>query len=171
MIIRTVAVLCLLGGMLAGCGDDSNTRPPAPASASPAASDTATGSAVPTPTSSMTGSPQTASFGPFVGTFSGHTRYLEIDEQGRGEEHVGDGCCHPIYDAKIQLTDTTKRPWGWVAGFKVLEIEVHDRTEVSAEAKAGLTGTLTLKRGLLTSSLDNQTYCAGRAARRARCGA
>jgi hypothetical protein len=170
VITRTVVLLCLLAGLLAGCGDD-NGKPPAPASSTPAASETATGSAVPTPTSSMTGSPPSASFGPFVGTFSGHTRYLEIDKQGRGTEHVGDGCCHPIYDAKIQLTDAKKQSWGWVAGFKVLEIKVHDRKEVSSAAKAGFEGTLTLKRGLITSSLDNQTYCSGRAARRSLCGA
>jgi hypothetical protein len=172
---RTIALLCLvlglLGSSLAGCGKDENTKPPAPASSKPKASETATGSALPTPTASMTGSAQSAAFGPFVGTFSGHTRYLEIDKQGRGVEHLGDGCCHPIYDAKIQLTDATRRPWGWVAGFKIIEIKVHDRKEVDSGTKPGSMGTLTLKRGLITSSLDDQTYCSGRAARRALCGA
>lgn len=170
MIIRTVALVCLLAGLLTGCGQD-NAKPPAPASSSPAGSDTATGSALPTPTSSMTSSTESQTFGPFVGTFSGHTRYLEIGKQGRGVEHLGDGCCHPIYDARIQLTDVSKRSWGWVAGFKVLEIKVHDRKEVSSAAKTGLEGTLTLKHGLITSSLDNQTYCSGKTARRGLCGA
>lgn len=167
-VLGVCAVSCVLL-LSSGCGDKEG-RPPAPASQSPPASETATGSALPTPTVSMTN--QATSFGPFVGRYVGHTRSLRIDRNGIGVEQVGDGCCHPLYDATYQLTDLTRKPWGWVAGFRILKVKVHDSKEVGPAARVGATGTLTLRRnGLITSSIDDQTFCTGEAARQSRCGA
>jgi hypothetical protein len=77
----------------------------------------------PTPTTTTASAP---SFAAFAGEWSGHTKFISVSRTGRLEEHVGDGCCHPVIDMVIQLSNPHRVGATWVASGRVVSTKAHD---------------------------------------------
>jgi hypothetical protein len=103
------------------------TATPHPAPAAKASTTTVTATAA-AARPARTASPATsaASFTPFVGEWVGHTRGVTVSRNGRLEAHVGDGCCHPVIDLVLQLSNPHRVGSSWVATSRVISAEVHD---------------------------------------------
>ena len=87
---------------------------------------TVTRTADPRPTPTTTTTPAAPSFAAFAGEWSGHTKFISVSRTGRLEEHVGDGCCHPVIDMVIQLSNPHRSGASWVANGRVVSAEIHD---------------------------------------------
>ena len=67
--------------------------------AKPVTRSTATRTSAPAPTASA------SSFTAFAGEWSVDAKFISLSRTGRLEEHVGGGCCHPVIDMVIQLSN------------------------------------------------------------------
>jgi hypothetical protein len=102
------------------------------------------------------------SFKPFVGEWVGHTRFVNVSASGRLEEHVGDGCCDPIIDLVMQLSNPRRVGGTWVATTQVVSATVHSgwkQTGLPAP-KRGDTGRVTVGADhLLVDSITDNGFC------------
>jgi hypothetical protein len=94
-------------------------------SASATATKTATAEATATATTTAAPAAATASFKPFVGEWVGHTRFVSVSRSGRLEAHVGDGCCDPIIDVVLQLSNPRRDGNAWAATTRVVSATAH----------------------------------------------
>ena len=104
----------------------------------------------------------TASFTPFVGEWVGHTRHVVVSKSGRLEEHVGDGCCHPIIDLVLQLSNPHKVGGSWVATSRVVSANVHDGWKDYGQPapKPGDRGTVTIGTDhIMVESISSNGFC------------
>lgn len=117
--------------------------------------------------------PRTANL-TFVGTWSGHTRSLQISRTGVGRESIGAGCCDPVIDLRFRLSRAAGTRRHGTATIRLTYVRVRDPTAYSQKhppPRVGETGRLVLRNGVITESLTQTTYCDARAARRGVCGA
>jgi len=139
-----IPVVALLAAAVAGCSSaaTSSSAVPTPAgtktvtltvTSSPAvpAATTQTATARPltsTATRASTPTPTTSapSFAAFTGDWTGHTKFISVSTTGRLEERVGDGCCHPVVDMVIQLSNPHRVGGTWVADGRVFSAKTHD---------------------------------------------
>ena len=142
------------------------TRPPAPRTTRSAAVTTTTAAAAATTTAATatrtTSTPSTVSFKAFTGEWVGHTRMVDVSSSGRLEEHVGDGCCDPVIDLVLQLSNPRRSGGGWVATSQVLSAKVHPgwkQTGLPAP-KPGDAGTVTIGADhILVDSITTNGFC------------
>jgi hypothetical protein len=109
------------------------------------------------------GGDKRANPGPFAGHWSGHTRRLEINPDGRGREIVDDGCCSRVVTALFQILRVKGTPTRAVARIKLTFARIDNA--VFAEnhirpPKVGEVGTLRLRHGIVTDDLTTITFCA-----------
>lgn len=108
------------------------------------------------------GTTDTASFTPFVGEWVGHTRHVVVSKSGRLEEHVGDGCCHPIIDLVLQLSNPHKVGGRWVATSRVVSADVHDGWKDYGQPapEPGDRGTVTIGTDhIMVESISSNGFC------------
>ena len=178
--LLAIPLLALLTAATAACGTASAGTPagtptgtpttaptsaPAKARTSPRSAGvtktvTVTRTSAARPTGTTTPAPA-ASFAAFVGDWSGHTKFVSVSRTGRLEEHVGDGCCHPVIDMVIQLSDPHRAGTAWVANGRVVSAEVHDGWDTSQPAPKP--GDRTVVRvgadHILTESVTGYVFC------------
>jgi hypothetical protein len=175
--------IALLSAATAACGSASPDTPAGPvtstaaaAAAAPASAKhhavtpqatktvtvTSTVAARPTrPRSTPVPTASAPSFAAFAGDWSGHTKFVSVSRTGRLEEHVGDGCCHPVVDMVIQLSDPHRAGKAWVANGRVVSAEVHDGWDTSQRAPKPGDRTV-VKVGadhILTESITGYVFC------------
>ena len=109
-------------------------------------------------------------FTSFAGKWIGHERTVTISASGVGQEFVGDGCCTSVLSLSFTITATS------MSG--AAEVATVDVTAASAGSeysgtppKAGDTGTLSLKGGVLTDSFGGNTFCDAAQETAGTCGA
>ena len=122
---------------------------------------------------SACGGTRSASLDTFAGTWTGHTRSLTI-AHGRAKESIGAGCCDPVIDLELRVSQPHGGADDATATVTVLGVRVHDRsffTKARPAPRAGQTGTLRLVRGVITESITRASYCDRPAARAGACGA
>ena len=101
--------------------------------------------------------------GPFAGFWSGHTRRLEINPEGRGREIVDDGCCYRVITARFRFLHVKGAPTNAVATIKFTFVRVDKPAFAENHIrpfKSGQVGTLRLQRGVVTDDLTTVTFCA-----------
>lgn len=175
--------IALLSAATAACGSASTSTPAGPVTATAAAAaapvsakhhanphttktvtvtvtrTVAAGSTTPRSTPAPTAS--APSFAAFAGDWSGHTKFVSVSRTGRLEEHVGDGCCHPVIDMVIQLSNPHRVGTAWVAKGQVLSAKVHDGWDTSQPAPKP--GDRTVVRvgadHILTESITGYVFC------------
>ena len=105
--------------------------------------------------------PPPAPYGPFPGTWGGHTRGLTISSSGAAQESVNDGCCNTVIDVTYQLSNVQQRGVTWTATAAVTGVTLGNEWAGLGQPAptAGQTFTLTLTAGVIVSSLLNTTYC------------
>jgi hypothetical protein len=111
----------------------------------------------PTPTGTSA-----ASFAPFAGEWVGHTRDVTVSKSGRLEEHVGDGCCDPVIDLVLQLSNPHRSGSNWVATSRVVSAKVHDGWKAYGQPapKPGDHGTVTIGSDhILVESISSNGFC------------
>jgi hypothetical protein len=172
-------------------GTAVTSAPPAVTSAPPTTSAPATTSAPPTtsapattstpPTTSGTRPPtrrpaptrtSSTSLAPFVGEWAAHTRHFTVRRDGRVHEHIGIGCCDPVIDLVLRLSDPHRTPDGWTATATVVSVDLHEgwRGE-RPPPRRGQRGRVVIARGLLTESLTDTFFCNRDTEDRSVCGA
>jgi len=173
--------VAVLTAAVAGCGSPATTsaataptpagtttvtvtvtnRPAVPATstrtatARPATS-TATRTSTPAPTASE------PSFAAFAGEWVGHTRLVTVSETGRLEEHVGDGCCDPVIDLVLQLSNPHRSGSSWVATSRVVSAKVHDGWKGTGQPapEPADRGTVTIDADhILVESISSNGFC------------
>ena len=183
--INSVRALVFVTGvavLVAGCS--SSKAGTGSAGSSPATSTSATISTTPpAPSTSASQSSAVASTTPvsttpipapdlaaFTGKWIGHDRSVTISASGLGQEFVGDGCCTKVLSLSFKITATS------MSGTQ--EVATVDVTTASAGSeysgtppKAGDTGTLSLKGGVLTDSFGSNTFCDAAQEAAGTCGA
>lgn len=114
-----------------------------------------------------------ATLATFAGEWIGHTRSLEITKTGRAVEHVDDGCCSPVYDLTLQLSNPRGTRVNATATATVVSVEVHDKSFAKSHPRlrAGSVGRFTLRGGVVTDTLTGVYYCNEAAGRKGTCGA
>ena len=114
-----------------------------------------------TRTSTPTQTPSAPSFTAFTGDWTGHTKFISVSRTGRLEEHVGDGCCHPVVDMVIQLSNPHRVGATWVADGRVVSAKVHDGWDTTQPAPKP--GDRTVVRvgadHILTESITGYVFC------------
>ena len=148
-----IPLIALLTAALAGCSSGAATtaasaptpvgtktvtvtvtsRPAVPATSTRTATArpaTSTATRTTTPTQTASG----PSFAAFAGDWTGHTKSISVSRTGRLEEHVGDGCCHPVIDMVIQLSNPHQVGATWVADGRVVSAKVHDGWDTAQPA-------------------------------------
>lgn len=111
--------------------------------------------------------------GPFVGTWEGHTRGLEITKSGTAVENVGDGCCDPVIDVTYQVSNVHQLGDIWVARAVVTAVKVFPGWSEGGklDPRVGQTYGLKLTRGVVTSTLTGADYCSPKPELEGICGA
>ena len=124
---------------------------------------TATRSTAPQPTTTSTAQPASApSFASFAGEWVGHTRFVAVSKTGRLEEHLGDGCCDPMIDLVLQLSNPHRAGSRWVATSRVVSAKVHAGWKATGQPapKPGDPGTVTIGADhILVDSITGNGYC------------
>ena len=178
--LLAIPLLALLTATTAACGTASAGTPAGTAAGAPTSSPmsapakarttarpaattktvTVTRTSAPRPTSTTAPAP-VASFAAFAGDWSGHTKFVSVSRTGRLEEHVGDGCCHPVIDMVIQLSDPHRVGRAWVANGRVVSAKVHDGWDTSQPApKPGDRTTVRVGADhILTESITGYVFC------------
>jgi hypothetical protein len=174
-----IPFIALLAAGTAACGADSagtsagaapTTSPTSAHTSTPAHSRSAvtttktvtvtvTRTTTPRPTTTTTSS---ASFAPFVGEWVGHTRDVTVSTSGRLEEHVGDGCCDPVIDLVLQLSNPHRSGGSWVATSRVVSAKVHNGWKAYGQPapKPGDHGTVTIGSDhILVESISSNGFC------------
>jgi hypothetical protein len=127
-----------------------------PVAPEPTSPSTTTKTSTPAPTASA------VSFKPFVGEWDGHTRFVAVSASGRMEEHVGDGCCDPVIDLVLQLSDPHRAGGGWAATSRVISAKVHAGWKGTGlpAPKPGDRGTVTVGADhILVESISGNGFC------------
>ena len=102
----------------------------------------------------------------------GHTRWFKVRPSGRVTEHIGDGCCNPVIELGLQLSNPRRTSTGWTATATVVSVKVHKGwRDGGSPPKLGQRGTVVIKRGVLTTSLTDTTYCNKGSGQPSPCGA
>lgn len=115
-----------------------------------------------------------ASVATYAGTWYGHTRVLKISRAGHAREAVGDGCCDPIVNLRFTISDVTGTTAKAKATATVTKVHVKDKSAFSKQYPApevGDTGTLKLKRGIITEPFIGAYYCDSSPKNQGACGA
>jgi hypothetical protein len=116
----------------------------------------------PTATSHPAPTASAVSFMPFAGEWVGHTRIVTVSRSGRLEEHVGDGCCDPIVDLVLQLSNPHRAGGLWVATSRVVSAQVHDGWKATRQPapKPGDHDTVTIGADhILVDSITDNGFC------------
>ena len=177
--------IALLSAATAACGSASTTAPAGPvistaaAAAVPASAKhhavathvtttvtvtvTRTVAARPTtPRSTPAPTASASSFAAFRGVWIGHTRTVTVSRSGRLVETVGDGCCDPIIDLVLQLSEPHRARGNWVATSRVISATVHDGWSAYGRPapKPGDRGTVTIGADhILVESISSNEFC------------
>jgi hypothetical protein len=110
----------------------------------------------------------------FTGPWSGHTRQLEISADGRGHEHIDNGCCDPMIDLTFNLSGPQgPDPQHATATATVTAVQVGnwDTSYLGPAPQVGDTGTFTIDGHVITDSLTQTEYCDDVAGAAGTCGA
>lgn len=114
-----------------------------------------------------------ATLATFAGYWGGHTRYLKITPGGSAKESIGDGCCHPLVDLRLELS----HPRGTVhvasVAIRVTSVKVHDRNAYKGSYDPPFPGQVSrmrLRYGVLTDPITRATYCNEAQDRKGTCG-
>ena len=180
-----IPFIALLSAATAACGSASTDSPAgpvtstaapaaAPASAKhPATAPRATKTVTVTVTRTIAVRPTTPrsapapaasapSFAAFTGEWIGHTRTVTVSRTGRLVEHVGDGCCDPIIDLVLQLSNPHRVGSKWVATSRVISASVHDGWKATGQPapEPGNRGTVTIGTDhILVESISGNGFC------------
>ena len=101
--------------------------------------------------------PPAASLATFAGSWGGHTRGLSITPRGSGTESADDGCCTRVYAMTFEIVSIR----GTLTRATAL-IRVTSFRRWSSDVRAlhpGELGRLTLRDGIVTSSLTGEVFC------------
>ena len=85
-----------------------------------------------------------------------------MSKTGRLEEHVGDGCCDPIIDFVLQLSNPHRVGATWVATSTVASAKVHPGWKATGRPapKPGDHGTVTIGADhVLVDSITDNGFC------------
>jgi hypothetical protein len=110
----------------------------------------------------------------FAGTWYAHTSGLKITRQGIARESIGDGCCDPIIDLSLRLSQPRGTSSDATVLARVTAVQVHNSQAFTAKHPAPRVGEarrLRLKNGVITEPLTNSVYCNMTADLRGTCGA
>jgi|tagenome__1003787_1003787.scaffolds.fasta_scaffold20233917_1 hypothetical protein len=173
-----IPLITLLAAVTAACGGASTgtsalhtvtvtvTHAPATTSmtsATAAVTATAAVEKTVTPTTTTTAPPASAvSYSAFLGEWVGHTRFVTVSKTGRIEEHVGDGCCDPIIDLVLQLSNPHRAGKTWVATSRVMSATPHKGWKGTGRPapKPGDHGTVTVGADyILVDSITDNGFC------------
>lgn len=147
----------------------SRTRAPTTPSTPTPSTPAPTTSLRPTPTPTRS---TAVSLAPFVDDWYGHTRWFLVRRTGRVVEHIGDGCCNPVIDLQLQLSDARRTRTGWTATATVVSVTVHKGwRDGGRPPRRGQRGTVVIDRGVLTESLTGATFCNAGSGQPSPCGA
>jgi hypothetical protein len=87
-------------------------------------------------------------------------------------EHIGDGCCNPVIDLDLQLSNVRRTRTGWTATATVVSVKAHKGwRDSSAPPRRGQRGTVVIERGVLTESITDTTFCNSGSGQPSPCGA
>jgi hypothetical protein len=103
------------------------------------------------------GAAPAAGFATFAGAWGGHTRGLTITSSGRGLETTDDGCCTHEYRLGFQIVSVSGTLTRATATYRVRSYtRFHDDVP---DLRAGQTGKLVLKDGIVTNTLTRTIFC------------
>lgn len=97
----------------------------------------------------------------FAGDWIGHTRYMKISG-ANAKEHIGDGCCHPIFNAHYKLSNPRNSPKGAIVTATVTYVKVFDAdvfTDAFPRPRVGQKTTFRLRKDVLVELSRKVTYC------------
>jgi hypothetical protein len=98
-----------------------------------------------------------AGLGTFAGAWGGHTRGLTITAGGRGLESTDDGCCDHEYRLGFQILSVSGTLTRATATYRVTSFaRYHDDVP---NIRAGQSGKLLLKDGIVTNTLTRTIFC------------
>jgi hypothetical protein len=118
---------------------------------------------------------EAADFGGLAGSYTGHTRVLNVSTTGLVVERLDTGT-DPVIQLTYQLSGPKtiggKKNGTTTATSVITRVKVYDRAAISGKLpKVGDTGTLTLHGGIITPPYLQTTYCDTAAAAKGQCGA
>jgi hypothetical protein len=87
---------------------------------------------------------------------------VTVSTTGLLVEHVGDGCCDPVIDLVLQLSDPHRKGGTWVASSRVVSATPHKGWKGTGRPapKPGDTGTVTVGADhVLVDSITDNGFC------------